>query len=130
MASATGTQGATPAAYFAPVAVAQAPTAAISLAPLTAAHFLPSSGTHGQRLALMIRVRPTCLPLSASLAAQAAAAHSLNGAIAAGGVSPTAYAAAAAAAAGFPMTVSQPGTPGATDSVYTNGLAQYSRKSL
>lgn len=67
--------------------------------------------------------------VSASLAAQAAA-HSLNGAIAAGGMSPSAYAAAAAAAAaGFPMTVSQPGTPGATDSVYTNGLAQYSRNS-
>lgn len=57
----------------------------------------------------------------ASLAAQAAAAHSLNGALAGGIPSPTAFAA-------LPVAVTQPGTP-ISDGVYNNGLTQYSRNS-
>ncbi|KRY22281.1 CUGBP Elav-like family member 3-A [Trichinella patagoniensis] len=95
IANTAAAQGA--AAYLAPVAVA--PGTAFSLAPIAAGPILPSAGT---------------VPISA----QAAAAQSLNGAIAGNIPSPSAFTA-------LPVAVTQAATPGG-EAVYSNGITQYS----
>lgn len=116
MASAAAAQG-TAAAYFAPVAVA--PTPAISLAPFGTTSFLPTTGLDTMAPGML---NHQLAYVSASIAAQAAAAQSFNGALAGSIPSPTAFTA-------MPVAVTQPGTPG-SEGMYSNGLTQYSRMKL
>ncbi|XP_003371390.1 putative RNA recognition motif protein [Trichinella spiralis] len=120
IANTAAAQGA--AAYLAPVAVA--PGTAFSLAPIAAGPILPSAGT-APKFSLLGKMGKKLYTHTHSafyapmpISAQAAAAQSLNGAIAGNIPSPSAFTA-------LPVAVTQAATPGG-EAVYSNGITQYS----